>query len=108
MSTIAAVLGTDSWRPRPADIERMIDRGRYPASLPSRAVVEERCALGAAILPLTREDTLDEQPVQLAGLRVGFAGRLDNRPELCAALGCDDDLSDARLAGLAYQRWDVD
>lgn len=105
MSAIAAVLATGTRRPRPEDIERMVDPGRYPASLPPQTLIQDRCALGAAALPFTREEARDPQPVRLPGLVVAFAGRLDNRDELHKALGCAADLADARLAGLAYQRW---
>ncbi|MBP7336171.1 asparagine synthetase B family protein [Niveispirillum sp.] len=36
---------------------------------------------------------------------VAFVGRLDNRDDVCAALGHGDDLSDAALAAAAWERW---
>jgi asparagine synthase (glutamine-hydrolysing) len=51
-----------------------------------------------------------EQPlVTSQGAVVCFDGRLDNREELIAALGClDSGCADALIVGAAYQRWHED
>lgn len=45
------------------------------------------------------------QPLADAGLRLAFEGRLDNRPELLAALDLEPVASDAEFVLAAYRRW---
>ncbi|GAA4205190.1 asparagine synthetase B family protein [Actinocatenispora rupis] len=103
MSTIAAVLARDP----AALLDRVTAPGRYPGSLATGAAVDGPCGLGAAVLPATPEDTIEAQPVTADGLRVAFAGRLDNPAELRAVLGVHPrrPVTDARLVAAAYRRW---
>jgi asparagine synthase (glutamine-hydrolysing) len=105
MSTIAAVLRTAAREPSLEELRPMLEAGRYPGSLEPAAAGDDRCVVGACVLPLLDEDTLEPQPLGLQGIQVVFAGRLDNRAELAADLGVDAALPDARFAALAYQRW---
>ncbi|HEY3504063.1 MAG TPA: asparagine synthase-related protein [Actinocatenispora sp.] len=107
MSAIAAVLSRDP-APTAVLVEQVTAPGRYPGSLPTGVAVDGPCGLGAAVLPATPEDTADAQPLTTDGLRVAFAGRLDNTDDLRALLGTPGGASDARLVAAAYRRWGVD
>nr|MDT0663183.1 asparagine synthase-related protein [Micromonospora sp. DSM 115978] len=106
MSSVAAIAGRGSHRPTPHDIRALLAPGAYPGSRP-RVALDGPCALAVNVLSVTSEDTPEDQPVVGGGLGV-LAGRLDNREEVAAALGCvADGVSDAALAARAYRRWGV-
>jgi asparagine synthase (glutamine-hydrolysing) len=71
---------------------------------------EGGAGLGQLVARRTPEDEHECGPVRLGdGTVVAPAGRLDNREELCRALGVAErdraQTSDGRLAALAYERW---
>lgn len=69
------------------------------------------CALGIAQMITTPEARLERQPFEGCGeLVVTLDGRVDNRDELCAALGLRNEmtLSDVALVAAAWERWEAD
>lgn len=72
------------------------------------ASVSGPCAMGVARFVTTPEARGERQPIATpGGLLVSFDGRLDNREELCAALGIDagETAGDGLLAAHAWQKW---
>lgn len=72
------------------------------------AWADARCALGIHFLPRVPEDALDRQPLHDAesACALVWDGRLDNREELAAALGCRAaQTPDSALALRAFLRW---
>lgn len=70
-------------------------------------------ALGIALLRITNEDYAEDQPIgdHSVGVWTVLDGRLDNRDELLCELGVapgTPQMSDCRIAHLAYQQWGRD
>jgi asparagine synthase (glutamine-hydrolysing) len=68
-------------------------------------------AMQAHVLRFDRYSAAERQPVEFGrGSVLTWDGRLDNRDDLLAHLHYDlrDDVSDAALVALAYQRWGVE
>lgn len=108
MTAVAGLVYGGSRRPSAVDLERLLVPAVHPGSRPLGTWADGRAAVGASVLPFTAEDLDGEQPVLTEGARVVFAGRLDNRDELVATLGCERFVPDAELAAAAYTRWAQD
>jgi asparagine synthase (glutamine-hydrolysing) len=71
--------------------------------------IEGTLGLGHLLLEVNPEDAFEKQPVAGARGPVVSSARLDNRPELLQAFGVSASqalqLSDGRLASLAFDRW---
>lgn len=113
MSAICGVIGRDGRPWADEDLDGVMGE-LAPLGTDGRGSWSGRCgrcevALGAALRHRTPEDRVDVQPARGAGDRLVLVGdlRLDNRPDLAAALGLpdDEDVPDSRFVLAAYERW---
>lgn len=92
-------------------LERMLDAQALYGSGARQRLDHGDAAVGIMLRALLPEDRFDRQPLALQGGRFGFVAdlRLDNRADLIAALAPQADaaqLSDAAIAGLAFEAWE--
>lgn len=75
---------------------------------------QQNAGLSRALLRITPEDSLDQQPLWRAANKFAmvFDGRIDNRDELCEKLGIDISqaalMADSELVYQACLRWDTE
>ena len=109
---MGAIAGILHWTGAPIaarDLDLMVRAARYRGPDGATSRVGARAAL-AHLRFITTPDA-EDQPIVDSGraLWFVFAGRLDNRDELIAALDARDPrASDARLALEAFARWEAD
>ncbi len=108
MTAIIGLCGPTEMRPSQPELQRLFT-GCYPVRRRPAFWLGQGAALGWLNLPFTPEDMFDQQPVTGANgrLRLVFAGRLDCRGELSAALQIGDIsvMPDSALALRAFERW---
>ena len=114
MSAISGILRFDGKPVRSSDIERQINTMARRGPDRHKVWCDGPVGLGHALMRVTDEDSLDDQPIvdRDAGLTLVADLRLDNREELAAALDIDDKalrlLADSALVMRAYKKWGED
>ncbi len=113
MSALAGVFHRDGRPVSPSLLQRLLAPVAHRGPDGARADVAGAVGLAHLSLCTTPEDHHDRQPLHDAasGLRLTFAGRLDNRDELAAALDPAADLrgaADSAYVLRAYERWGQD
>lgn len=110
MSAIVAILRLDGEPVDPDGLERMLTAGSHRAVDGQDTFIDGAIALAHQHFWVTPEEQGELQPLvdNESGLVITCDARLDNRDELCGALGIDKSrrLSDAELALSAYKKWD--
>jgi asparagine synthase (glutamine-hydrolysing) len=110
MSGLAGFLNLDGRPADPALLDRLLAGLAYRAPDGSAGVVNAHVALGlGSLVSLPRADVA-LTPVTLpeAELTLTFDGRIDNRADLCEALGAPPESTDAALVLAAVARWGRD
>lgn len=114
MSGIAGILNTDGAPVSRDLVGRMVDFLRFRGPDAQNLWCDGEIGLGHTLLDTTGKASDDQQPCSIDG-RVWIVAdsRIDARVELCDKLRSSStapltDGSDAKLIGLAYQRWGTD
>lgn len=114
MTALAGIWNIDGRPDASTDCRRMLAAQSLYGPHDTRQWDDGMIALGRNLFRLLPEDKHDRQPVEAAGGRFTIVAdlRLDNRDELCAALGIDGQaahwLADAALLARAWERWQTD
>ena len=109
MTALAGVWRLDGAPDAGAACRRMIAAQRIYGTEAADPWEEDDIALGRGLFQLLPEDRYDRQPLIGAGGRIVLVAdvRLDNRDELCAALGLrgERELCDAAIVLAAFEHW---
>ena len=107
MSIQAGIRNFDGRDVSNAEIEFLLQGHRHLYFDYSRISLSQSVGIGFLGILIAREDKEDQPLVGSSGVLMTFDGRLDNRRELYISLGISlsVELSDARLALAAYERW---
>ncbi|HWD25913.1 MAG TPA: asparagine synthase-related protein [Rhizomicrobium sp.] len=112
MSAIWGILRFDGAAPAPRDLERMGNVLAHRAPDGRRAVTDGAMGLGQGLLRVTQEDFYEAQPLRAGTVLLAADLRLDNREELAAAFGLDEDalrdMPDSALLLRAHNKWGAD
>jgi len=112
MSAIFGMLRFDGADVSPQDMERMSNALTHRGPHGRRFVIDGRVGIGHCLMRVNREDQFEVQPVSDRDLTLSADLRLDNREELAATLGIDEErlavLPDGALLLSAYRRWGID
>jgi asparagine synthase (glutamine-hydrolysing) len=112
MSGICGLFRFDGEPVAERDLQRQMTRLAHLGPDRAHTWCLGQIGLGHLMMRITREDSLDAQPLQDTRLSLVADLRLDNREELAAALSIDAaalaDMPDSALLFAAYKKWDAD